>query len=170
MSSLEEKSAKWLRNKKELGFSARVLFAGTSMSVLIENAPRKYLKAVKELAGEMILDGLKEMGKAFAYPVASEDAESEGKRVREFLEGRKDSLLNLLLKEGYPSFSENVKQDAAILKAKYEIDTLTRSKEGWMRWDGAILTKKGWTSPDGSVNKEIVSDFINENFLNQENA
>lgn len=170
MSSLEEKSAKWLRNKEELGFSARVLFEDTSMSVLIERAPRKYLKAVKELAGEMILDGLKEMGKAFAYPVASEDAEREGKRVRAFLEERKDFLLNLLLEEGYPSFSEAVKQDSVILKAKYEMDTLTRCKEGWKRWDGALLTEEGWTSPDGSIKKEIVTDFLYRNFLKPENA
>ena len=68
--TLPELSSKWMRNKNELGFSGRVAFERDSMSVIIENATRKYIKAIKELAGKILIEGIKVMSEAFSFSVA----------------------------------------------------------------------------------------------------
>ena len=95
--TLPELSSKWMRNKTELGFSGRVVFEKDSMSVIIDKAQRKYVKAIKELAGKILIEGIKVMSEAFSFSVASKDATSEGDKVKSFVENRKVYLLNLLL-------------------------------------------------------------------------
>lgn len=87
MSSLFDLSAKWMRNKVNLKFSARVVFEKGSMSVIIDNAPRKYLKAIRDLAGKILVDGLKAMSETFAFSVASTDA-GRGRKTDQSFPGR----------------------------------------------------------------------------------
>lgn len=143
MNSLDKKCEKWFRNKAELHFTGRVVFDNKSMSVLIENAPRKYLKAIRNLAGEILKDGIAEIGEAFAYSVAPEDADAEQHRVRVFLESRKDEMLNLLLEKGCKEFRKIVQEDAYAMKTIYDISTLKFTESGWRRWDNAELKPGG---------------------------
>lgn len=149
--TLPELSSKWMRNKNELGFSGRVAFERDSMSVIIDNAQRKYIKAIKELAGKILIEGIKVMSEAFSFSVASKDADIEGDKVKSFLENRKVYLLNLLLEKGYTAFAYAVSQDAMILKLQYDLSSLSCTEKGWAKWDGAVLTADGWLYPDGRI-------------------
>ena len=149
--TLPELSSKWMRNKNELGFSGRVVFEKDSMSVIIDKAQRKYVKAIKELAGKILIEGIKVMSEAFSFSVASKDATSEGDKVKSFLENRKVYLLNLLLDKGYTAFAHAVSQDAMILKLQYDLSSLSCTEKGWAKWDGAVLTADGWLYPDGRI-------------------
>lgn len=158
---LYELTAKWMRNKEQLHFSARVVFEKESVSVIIDNAPRKYLKAIKDLAGKIIVDGLKAMSETFAFSVATADAEEEGKRIKAFLEERKTYLLNLLLDQGAEDFMSAINRDATILKMQYEVRSLTfKEGAGWKKWDGSILTEAGWKYPDGRVQEDELSKLL----------
>lgn len=149
MMDFQGSSAKWLRNKEKIGFTAQVAIEGTSISIVLSDAPRKYAKAIRELAGELLSAGVREMAEAFAFPVAPEDAEEEGQRVREYLEERKLALLNLLLEEGCGPFRNTLAFEVSVLRARYELGTMQRGEDGWKRWDGACLTPAGWIFPDG---------------------
>ena len=149
--SLPELTSKWMRNKNELGFSGRVIFEKDSMSVIIDNAQRKYIKAIKELAGKILIEGIKVMSETFSFSVASKDAETEGDKVKNFLEKRKVFLLNLLLDKGYTAFTYAVNQDAMILKLQYDLNSISCTEKGWTKWDGAVLTADGWLYPDGRI-------------------
>lgn len=158
--TLPELSSKWMRNKNELGFSGRVVFEKESMSVIIDKAQRKYVKAIKELAGKILIEGIKVMSEAFSFSVASKDATSEGDKVKSFLENRKVYLLNLLLDKGYTAFAHAVSQDAMILKLKYDLCTISCTEKGWTKWDGAILTADGWLYPDGRICNEPLAQLL----------
>lgn len=162
--SLYELSAKWMRNKEQLHFSAMVVFEKGSVSVIIDNAPRKYLKAIKDLAGKILVDALKAMSETYAFSVATADAEEEGKRIRNFLEARKTYLLNLLLEKGYDCFMAVITQDASILKMQYEIRSMAfKEGSGWVKWDGSVLTADGWLSSDGQVEEDALSVVLSKN-------
>ena len=158
--SLPELSSKWMRNKNELGFSGRVVFEKDSMSVIIDHAQRKYVKAIKELAGKILIEGIKVMSEAFSFSVASKDADTEGDKVKIFLENRKVYLLNLLLDKGYAAFAYAVNQDAMILKLQYDLSTLSCTEKGWTKWDGAVLTADGWLYPDGRICNEPLAQLL----------
>ena len=158
--TLPELSSKWMRNKKELGFSGRVVFEKDSMSVIIDKAQRKYVKAIKELAGKILIEGIKVMSEAFSFSVASKDATSEGDKVKSFLENRKVYLLNLLLDKGYTAFAHAVSQDAMILKLQYDLCSISCTEKGWTKWDGAVLTADGWLYPDGRICNEPLAQLL----------
>ena len=165
MSDITLKAQKWMRNKKGIGFQARVIREGANIVISVEDSPRKYLKAIRELAGEILNDAIVIIKKAFTYPVAPEDAASEAKRVKAFLEDRMVGLLNILLEEGERPFLDAVQRDSSVLKAQYDIRTLMITDNGWRRWDGALLTKDGWTIQDGnSKEKESLITGILEDF------
>ena len=154
MSDIAIKAKKWLRNKQGIGFRAHVIREGSNIVISVEDSPRKYLKAIRELAGDILNDGIVIIRKAFTYPVAPEDAASEAERVKAFLEERMVGLLNILLEDGERHFLDAVQRDSSVLKAQYDIRTLMITDNGWARWDGALLTKDGWTIQDGNGKEE----------------
>lgn len=160
VNNLEEISNKWLSNKKAIGYTARVVFDEGSVSISIQNSPRKYLKAVRELGSKMIAEGLSALSTAFAYSVAAKDSEEESKRTREFLLENKESLLNLLLSDGCEAFLMAVDRDVSVLKLQYEIRTMIYTPEGWQKWDGSKLRESGWQNPDGTVYTDALSIAI----------
>lgn len=91
------------------------------------------------------------MSEAFSFSVASKDADTEGNKVKSFLENRKVYLLNLLLDKGYTAFTYAVNQDAVILKLQYDLNSISCTEKGWTKWDGAVLTTDGWLYPDGRI-------------------
>lgn len=161
--TLKVKVQKWMRNKQGIGFCAHVIRDGANILVSVENAPRKYLKAIRDLAGEILTDGIIEIKQAFTYPVAPEDASSEAERVQSFLEDRTVGLLDILLNEGEHNFMDAVQRDSAVLKAQYDIQSLMLTENGWRRWDGALLTVNGWSSQGGNMEEHILTGIL-ENY------
>ena len=149
MTDLRELTARWLRNKQEIGFQARAGASDGSVYVLLSDAPRKYVKAIRELAQEMLRTGAEEMTQAFSYPTAPEDAMGENRKIREYLETRRCALLDILLEEGYAPFRKEVAFEASVLRMQYELSTMQYGADGWKRWDGSCLTPGGWSRPDG---------------------
>ena len=149
MPDLKEMAAKWMRNKQEIGFQARAGVSNGSVCVLLDEAPRKYVKAIRSLAQEMLLAGAEEMAQAFSYPTAPGDAVGENGKIREYLETRKCPLLDILLEEGYAPFRKEVAFEASVLRMQYELGTMQYGADGWKRWDGSCLTPGGWSRPDG---------------------
>ncbi len=137
MNNIIENSQKWLKNKSEIGFGAKVAFEEDGVHIAINNTPRKYLKAIQRLGEAIVLDGLKTLSEVFAYPVAAKDAETESARVKAFLMTRREPLLNLLLTDGFDAFYEAASMDARVMRTQYIIYSFAFTEgEGWKGWNG----------------------------------
>lgn len=150
--SFSEMSDKWTRNKEKLQFDARLTVDQEGKtSIVIEHAPKRYLKAIHELANGLITAGLTQIADNISVTVAEKDIEIENAAIRKFLDVRKLDLLNILLENGREAFIAALRQDSLVLQIQYNIGSLKPCINGWVRWDGATLTSNGWLHPDGKL-------------------
>ena len=150
--SFSEMSEKWMKNKEKLKFDARLIVNQEGKtSIVFEHAPKRYLKAIHELANGLITAGLAQIADNISLTVAEKDIEIENAAIRKFLEVRKLDLLNILLGNGREAFMTALRQDSFVLQIQYNIGSLKPCINGWVRWDGATLTSNGWLHPDGKL-------------------
>lgn len=136
MDKMNEKIAKWNRNKKGLGFSAVIRETDNHrLSVTISHCKKEYLKAVTALAKEIMRDALQDIAANFVYEVAPQDRESEEKKIASFLHSNTVTYLNLLLSDERAYYTK-LQQDTAMFQLKYEAEHAQFSEEGWKRWNG----------------------------------
>ena len=136
MDKMNEKIAKWNRNKNGLGFSAVVRETDNHrLSVSISHCKREYMKAVTALAKDIMRDALQDIAASFVYEVAPQDRESEEKKIASFLHSNTVAYLNLLLSDE-SAYYARLRQDTAMFQLKYEAEHAQFSEEGWKRWNG----------------------------------